>query len=144
MTTKQLIDNNGDPWPIYWDTSANQLGIFQPTPTCTVEVANAHPGTQDTRLAVGNSRNDGSRGVVTISGPTDHVSFAFGGPQTGGLAGKFGIGNQGHYASVLQPGVQGQPCHWTTFRTAGNADLIARVAALEAVVFAMARRARIA
>ena len=66
-TTTQLVSHDGTPWPIWWDTTQNNIGIFQPAPRCTIEVANQHPGVQDTRLAIGNHRDDGSRGVMTIS-----------------------------------------------------------------------------
>ena len=141
MTITQLISHDGTPWPIYWDTAGNNIGIFTPMPRCTIEVANAHPGVQDTRLAIGNSRNDGSRGVMTISGPTDHVSFAFGGPQTGALGARFGIGNRAAYAAIMEPGTVMGPglgqCHWSALASPGGADLTARVAALEALVQAM-------
>lgn len=143
MTTTQLIAQDGTPWPIYWDETQNNIGIFTATPRCTIEVANQHPGVQDTRLAIGNNRNDGSRGVMTISGPTDHVSFVFGGPHTGGLGARFGFGNRAAYAAIMEPGLGTGPgagqCHWSAVTVAGGADLVARVAELEAVVQAMLR-----
>ena len=104
MTTIQLKDANDNFWPIYWETSQNFLGFFTAEPQATMHLSNPHPHIRDTRLTISNPRDDGSRAALSLAGPLDHATLAFGGPQTGGLGSAFGIGNQGTYPLILTPG----------------------------------------
>jgi hypothetical protein len=133
----QLKDYDGNLWPFYWDQVGNNIGIFRANPQCTVHINSDHPIPQDTRLAVGNQKNDGSRGVVTISGPVDHVSMAVGGALTGGLSNKFGMGNQGTYGLTMDLAQPAAPFHLSSLMIPGGVNLVAKIEELEARIAAL-------
>ena len=107
---KFVADVDGEPLPLAYFPETACWGMNWDVetagpPQTTLSLGNQHPGVQDVRLTVGNHRDDGSRACITVSGPTDHVTMAFGGPRTGGLGPNFGVGNQGQYAQVFEAGV---------------------------------------
>lgn len=93
--------------PFFYDNITKQWGMNLPNnrdPNCTFELGNIHTTSQDTRIGIGNERDDGSRAALTLS-TNNHVTLMMGHALTQPLGNNFAIGMQGGgLPFVISPG----------------------------------------